>query len=172
MMQMKQPLRYGIVAGVLVVLYFFILYLLRPTLMLAPWAQWTSLVLYVVFMWYALRQQSPTTHEPTFQQRLQQAFLVFIIANIIYYIFYYVLYNYIEPNMSELHRQRDLIALKAMHTRHLLNDEDYAQMEQSIRTSDYAVALRTVLFGVARGAIGGFLLAFLLTFVVKKLEEN
>ena len=91
-MDRKISLKYGLIAGGSVVLYFLLFYFLDKENFFKTWVASVSLIIYVIFMAKAVSDQR-TAQEDIISLRdaISVAFLTFIIANIVYYIFYYFL---------------------------------------------------------------------------------
>lgn len=151
--------RNGLLAGISTVSLFLLLYFVQPKWMFNPWIYWGSLVIYLAFMWQALKEDRRSrAGNYTFQQALQTAFLVFVIANLIYYVFYQALYAWIDPGLVDL--QRDMIRGAMEKNSALLSDEQRQQLLKSLENqAAFKVTLGSTILAYARSLIGGFILS-------------
>ena len=89
---MKNPgIRYGVLGGLAVVLYFFIFYYAQKSLFINPVVQWASMGIYLACMVQAAREDFALHGmEHDFRLLTRTPFLVFILINLAYFfIFYY-----------------------------------------------------------------------------------
>jgi Protein of unknown function (DUF4199) len=160
---MKQTIiKYGIMAGLAVVGYFLLFYSINKTMMLGPSAQLPSYLIYLGFMFWAAKQYSHLD----FKDILKVAFGVFVLTNLCYYVFDYYLFNVMDKALGDI--QKDLMldyfegAAKSV--------EEASLRTQNIQNGDYH-SLKSLIFAYAKGAIGGFGMAILVSYLVKKINE-
>lgn len=97
-----------------------------------------------------------------FKVVLRTAFSVFLVANIVYYAFDFALFNYIDKSLATMQADAAIAYLKP---NTLL--EDQIKMEENIRSSDIHNAV-SLLKQYVKAAIGGFVLSFLIAYLVKR----
>jgi hypothetical protein len=159
---MKQTiLKYGIMAGVAVVGYFLLFYTINKTLMLGPYVQLPSYLVYFGFMFLA----SKSHFNLDFKQILKIAFGVFVVANLIYYAFDFYLFNLIDKSLGDIQKDLMLDYYKAG----AKTVQEASALTQSIENGDFH-DIKTLSFGYARGAIGGFGMAILVAYLVKRFN--
>ena len=143
----NSAVRYGIFGGVSVVTYFLAFYFAKPQLMLEPAVVWASVVMYLVFMFLATRQERKAQGDEsyTFKQALRTAFLTFVIINTIYYLFNFLLYR-VDPTM--LIYQKEMIVRNMKWMSEWLNQAD-----------NHPVSVGNMLFSLLRSFIFGFIIA-------------
>ncbi len=155
--------KYGLLAGVLAIGYLLLFYLVNRALILNPAVYWSSVLFYLVCMYKAcLSARSGYGGLLTFSDGLRTAFTVFLIANLLFYLFYYLLFNYIDP---------DLVALQEASFRQfaeMMNPEEARPMLEAMEKQGFEMTLTATLFGYAKGAIGGFVLALIVAAVTKR----
>ncbi len=157
--------KYGLVAGVAVAGYMLLFYLFDKELMLNLFVQWFSLLIYLYFM-YRSGTEVPNTHEDSqnhFKTILRAVFVTFLITNAIYYLFYYLINNF-DPQLADIQQEIS----RKLYMRLAPDGQKEAMMEQ-IEAADYSVRAGDILFGFAKGAIGGFVLSFI---IAKYLERR
>jgi membrane associated rhomboid family serine protease len=160
---MKQTIiKYGIMAGLAVVGYFLLFYSINKTTMLGPSVQLPSYLVYFGFMFWAAKPY----YNSDFKGILKVAFGVFVIANLFYYAFDFYLFNYMDKSLIDL--QKDIMldyfegAAKSV--------EEASLRTQNIQSGDYH-SLKSLIYAYAKGAIGGFGMAILVAYFVKKMNE-
>ncbi|HMQ47500.1 MAG TPA: DUF4199 domain-containing protein [Saprospiraceae bacterium] len=159
--------RYGLLAGISTVGLFLLLYFVEPAWMFNPWIYWGSLIIYLVFMWQAVQaDRKNKAGNYTFQNALQTAFLVFVVANLIYYLFYWLLYAWIDPGLVDL--QRDMMRAAMEKNRDLMDDKQRQELLKSLGdAAAFKVTFSTTILAYARSLIGGFILALAMSPLVK-----
>jgi Ca2+/Na+ antiporter len=97
---------YGILTGAGTVLYLLLFYFVDRSLFLNGGVTWSSLIIYLIFMFKAVREvRDAQGGELEFREALKPAFTVYFIANVIYYSFLYLMFNFFDPELVELQRE-------------------------------------------------------------------
>ncbi|MCR9290686.1 DUF4199 domain-containing protein [Saprospiraceae bacterium] len=106
---------YGILAGAGTVLYLLLFYLFDRSLFLNGGVTWSSLIIYLAFMYKAVvEKRDAEGGEIEFKDALKPAFTVYVIANFIYYSFIYLMFNFFDPDLIGL--QRELMEASGLET--------------------------------------------------------
>ena len=157
--------RYGLLGGVAVIFYFVILYVLRPTLFLNTGLQYASLLLYLLFMYRATREEVAINGtQRDFRAILRTPFIVFLLINVAYWVFYYAL-HLADPGMLQMETALDLAYKKEQLSAGLGDPQQANQLREQIQTLEREAnqqqlqPLSPIIFRMAIGAIGGFVLA-------------
>ena len=129
--------------------FFLLFYFIDRALILSPWVWWGSLVIYLVFMFRAVRQ----TDASSFRESLTNAFLVFIVANALFYLFYYLLFSVFDPGLVDL--QREILA-------------DHPLWQDGNTKADLSVTIGRTVFSFVYSLIGGFFLTLGVAYVARK----
>ena len=154
-------LKYGLMAGGSVVLYFLLFYFLDKDSIFKTWVAAVSLIPYIIFMVKAVTDQRTLQEDIiSFRDAISVAFLTFIIANVVYYIFYYFLMQS-NPDLVEMQKQ---IAIEFYEK--FLSGQNTEDVRQSYE--GYEINLSSVFLGFARGAIGGFILSMLIAGLMRR----
>jgi hypothetical protein len=86
-------IRYGLLGGAVVVIYFLVLYVIKPAFFLSPLLQWGSMGFYLLFMWQAAKTDCEAKGiSRDFREILRVPFVTFLLINLCYWIFYYALH--------------------------------------------------------------------------------
>ena len=156
---MKQTIfTYGLLAGVATIAYAFSIYTFQKAGFFTIWFSATSLVIYGFFMYLAAKKAI----SEDFKIVLRTAFAVFLIANALYYAFDFILFNYIDKSLAAFQADAAIAYLKSSTPL-----EEQIQMEENIRSADIHNA-PSLLKNYLRGAIGGFGLSVLVSYLVKR----
>jgi len=157
----NQGVKYGILGGIGIILYMLLFFMIDKKMMLSPWVYWAGMIVYIVAMFksiFALKEAKGG--EITAQEGMKEAFTCFLVANLLFYTFYMVLFNWISPEMVDLQKNMSLELLNS--TESFYPPEKFVEMKESMEAADFRVTLGGSLFGLAKGAIGGFILSFLM----------
>lgn len=143
-MKNKTAIIHGLIAGLITILYFVILYAISPPTMLNPLVWWSSLIIYLVAMYLAIKKSSTqSTNFRGIQPGIKVGFLVFVLANFLFYIFFYLLFGVFDPSLVEL--QKEMMAS---------NPSAAEQLDK-----DFSVTLSSTFFNFIYSLIGGFILS-------------
>lgn len=156
--------RNGLLGGVVVVMFFALVYTAKKEAFLNTWVQWGSMAFYLLFMYRAAREDcalSGTNRD--FREILRAPFVVFILINLFYWLFYYGLHL----------ADTELLRMELLAERQLYEDQLRAgpgdpqqanQLRERIIEVEKALAnpvqpLGPVITRMAMGALGGFALS-------------
>lgn len=157
-------LQNGLLGGLVVVLYFALLYGIGREVFIHTGLQWASMVLYLFFM-YRAAHADDVQHgtEREFRHQVRAPFAVFILINLAYWLFYYGLHLAdVELVRLELLVQKE--SIEAQLSRGTGDPQRASQLRQSLAELNKALEnpvqpLGPVLTRFGMGAIGGFVLA-------------
>ncbi|MFK8103862.1 MAG: DUF4199 domain-containing protein, partial [Saprospiraceae bacterium] len=91
--------KYGVLAGILTILYMLIFYFWGKR-MLNPEVFASSLLIYAgAMLMGGLKLRSQNGGVLSFQEGLRNSFVIFLVANVLYYIFYYFIFKY-DPELA------------------------------------------------------------------------
>lgn len=137
---MSKKYIFGTAAGTATTVLFLLFYWIDRPMILHPGLWWGSLVIYLVFMYRAVK----AVPAGDFKAALQPAFLTFVIANAIFYLFYYGMFGVFDTGLVDLQRQ-------------ML--ENNPMFEKVAENSDLRVTPGNTFFRYCYSLIGGFILA-------------
>ena len=157
--------RYGLLGGVAVVFYFALLYFSRKELFLHPGLQWASLLIYLLCMYRAARKDVALhSSQRDFRTVIRTPFIVFLLINIAYWLFYYAL-HLADPALLQMETALDLAFKKQQLTAGLGDPQQANQLREQIMALEREASqpqiqpVGPIVFRLAIGSIGGFLLA-------------
>lgn len=164
-MNKRISLTYGLIAGVVTVGYYLLLYLGNRPTFFNLYAWWAGLLPMLAFMILGTFQQRKTqVGGMTLSSGLQTAFLIFVLSSFLFYVFYYVLLKYIDPDMLRIQQETALANLERFNQG---RGDDMEPYEEYYRESGLQISLGTVIFRYVQSLIGGFILSLGIAFVLK-----
>lgn len=169
-MILSSTIKYGIAAGIGTVLFLLSCYYIDKALIFNTGIYYTSLIFSVIAMWL-VGSNIMNNYEAEFPAVLRQVFLTFLIADIIYYVWYYMMVNHIDVGLLEYQKNQMLAAYQALKakTTDIEEAKQWTQMIQDLENNGLtAISISNVMLQMARGVIGGFLLAYIITFALNK----
>jgi Protein of unknown function (DUF4199) len=160
---MKQKiLIYGTMAGITLIGYFLLFYYSDKNTMLGQSVQLSSYLIYALFMFLAVK----SVGHLDFKTVLRTAFGVFVVTNLCYYVFDFVLFNTMDKSLADLQKTMMI----DYYTANIKTVQETKEMRDNITNGNFH-NVSSLAFGFAKGTIGGFLLAVIISFLVKKMEE-
>lgn len=152
----KYAIRYGIIAGVITILYFLVFYFWDKPLMFNGGVVWSTIILYFLGMLFAARETRKVREFITFREALSVAFVAYLVANLFYYDFIYILFNFVDPSLPELQKQVGLEALRNTGMGDMIADEI-----KMIEETEPSFSLLQAIAQYLQSAIFGFILSLL-----------
>lgn len=160
---MKQNIiKNGIIAGVAVIGYVLLFYYTHKEWLFTAGFVFSSLLIYLFFMYQAAKQVA----NEDFKMVLKAAFGVFVVTNVIYYGFDYVLFNMIDTSLIYIQKE-SMIQYYASGAKSV---QDQNQLSESIGEAQFH-DIKGLAFNFAKGAIGGFGLAIMISILIKRRER-
>jgi len=155
-------IRYGILVGIVVILYMLAFYFYEVKLMLEPSVFWSTTLLYMVGMFFAAREERKAREFITFREVLPVAFVTYLVANLFFYDFLFIMFNFIDTNLPDLQRQ---ISIEAIQESGFI---DYVEKEiEELEKTPANFSFGQAVFDYLRSAIFGFLLSLLIAGVTR-----
>ncbi len=155
------PVKTGTIAGGLVMGWLLTWYAVRPALISSLWILGATWLFYIGAMSFTghrvVQQQYP------FQWVLRAIFICFLVTNAWFYAFDLVMVRWVDPSIAEYRKTEMLRFYENMG-----EAPDVKEMLQQLRDADFRPGAGTTIFNYFRGAIGGFVIAFFLTWVLRK----
>jgi Protein of unknown function (DUF4199) len=164
-------LKYGLLGSIVVVVFFFVVYTIDKNLYLNPVLQWSSLLLYLGFMYLACNEDVKKNGESRdFREIIRTPFIVFLLINVGFWLFHYGL-HLADPEMLKLENALQIARFKAEIAAGLGDPEQTNQLYEQIQfleKDESLLPLSIVFSKMAMGAIGGFGLAALVSMFVRR----
>ncbi|MFT5384737.1 MAG: hypothetical protein ACI8VT_002723 [Saprospiraceae bacterium] len=154
-------IKYGILAGVGLMLYFLLFYYMDKNRMMDAWVSWSSLFLVLICTFLAVSQQRETNGGIIeFKEALKTGFTVIVLSNLLYYAFFFVLLKS-DLELVTILKQNGIDFYKS-----ILPEEEWPAMEKSYE--NFSFGFSDVLQYFAKSTIGGFFIALLVAGLLKR----
>ncbi len=166
----NHPIRYGLLAGVSVVLVNLIIYFTDKTLL----ASISSLVELIVVIFFMTKAVSDTKSDLggwiSFKDAFKPAWLTFILATTIIVLYTFILMNYIDPSLKDVIKEKQLEAFGQAAEWLNINEADRDVTIASIEDAD-AFGVKSIAFGLPFSFIFPGVLYALIIGLIKKKEQ-
>ena len=158
---MKQTIfKNGLLAGVVTMAFLSAVYAIDKTWLFSMTVISATLVLYMLPMYRAANDVKMLE----FKAVLRTAFVVFLIANAIYYVFDWVLFNIVDKSLANVQAE-----LAIEYYRPSTPIDKQSELADGIRAANIH-DVKSLIYRFVRGAIGGFGMAVLAAFLVKRQQ--
>ena len=158
--------RNGVICGLILVAYNLVLYIAGPR-MIFSWMAWLSLVIYVVFMVRSVREAREGESEFSFKQALKPSFITYLVASLMAMIFSYVLFNFIDPGLMDIQREKTMEMVEWM-ARFGGEDAVEAALEK-VEGDDFSFGPLKAIQAYALGLIfPGFIIAAIISLIMRR----
>ncbi len=165
-MKLSIPVRYGLLAGAVTVVYFLIFYFIDRRTMVSAGVHWGSLGIFIVLMWRAVQQQKAVAEHFPFREALRTGFIVYIFGAVSYYLFYYFLYGLIDPELVAIQREMMLETTRTMGA--WMGAGDIEAELRKLSEADLTVRPGGLLLSLGRSLIGGFLISLIIAAITRR----
>ena len=156
----RPDIRYGIFAGVGVVLFFSVLWLSFPRAAFGTFSLYFSLLIYFICMFLAVIESHKKTEGGlAFRQAAQKAFVVYLIANVFYWLYYWLMHS-LNPEIATYQKTDALETAK-----HFFPKRELAKRLVSIQESDFSVSFWHAVQHYFTGVFGAFFSSLFIAFV-------
>jgi hypothetical protein len=159
----SKTILYGLLAGLISIALSSVIYVSNPKLYVGSFTRvGLELAAYLPFMFLAARYVAKTAMD--FKQVLRAAFASFLLANLLAHGMEYCMYNFYDTKLADL--QKEMWVSVQPKT----DVSDYKKIVDNINQGDYHTIIAT-LRNFAKGALGGFILSFITTYLVNRIES-
>lgn len=167
-------LKYGIMAGVSTVVYLLLFYFIQKPLFLDAKVLWSTLIIYLFFMFKAVNEIDDIATSIDFKSYIQIAFWVFVIANLIYYPFFHILCNYLDTSLLEIMRSTQIEYLEwtLKQSTRIEEQQSIRKTIEELKIQDMHLTFSVTLYSLVRSIIGGFLLSVIVAMITSKRNEG
>ncbi len=164
----KSAITYGLISGVVIVLYHLGFHFASKYSLTSSWFFFSIYILHVPFMIMSgltFRKNNEGLVE--FRIALREVFITFLVGTIIYYICYYVIFN-IDAELITMQKQRALENIQWLESQAFYDEDEIAPMKEALENSDYTVTIGNLIKGIPFRLLGGFGLSALVAVMVKR----
>ncbi len=167
-MKNKNAIIYGIVSGVVILIYHLGFYFVNKELIIHPAFFFGVYAIHLPFMILAaLKDRSINEGLLDFKSSLRTVFLSFIIGMVFYYLIYYILFN-VDTELISMMKQAAHEGLEWQKEQGFLDEDEFDSHVEAWGKSDFSVTIWSVITGIPFRIIGGFLLSLLVAAITKR----
>ncbi|MFZ4634240.1 MAG: DUF4199 family protein [Saprospiraceae bacterium] len=167
--------RYGLLAGALVIVYFALLYALCLQCFLHPGFQWAALLLYgAVLLLAAVADDRQHGLHRTFRERVRTPFLAFVVGNVLYWLFYYTL-HLADPGLLQAEAAQQIAYLRNQLQAGTGDPAASAKIREQLaylEKEGMSMPLGPVVLQIGLSALGGFGLAAVSTLIASFIQPG
>jgi hypothetical protein len=167
--------RYGLLVGALVILYFASLYAFCLSCFLHPGFQWAALLLYgVVLLFAAVADDRRYGQHRTFRERVRTPFLAFVVGNVLYWLFYYTL-HLADPGLLQAEAAQQITYLRNQLEAGTGDPAASAKIREQLaylEKEGMSMPLGPVVLQIGLSALGGFGLAAVCTLIASFIQAD
>ena len=154
---MKKPVYYGILAAIIAITLYLLLYFVEKQLIVNPFVKFMRYPIYIVCAWIAVgKYRSMMEDKSVLVSWIRPAFLTFIVASTIFTVFEFVLFRFVDHEMYQLsanYLNEHFPELQAKGVPGRTNTITPVTIEE-------AVTISRTLFSLALEVVVGFLFSF------------
>ncbi len=164
-------LTYGLIAGLALVVFTLILYVIGVESFLGPLAWLSYVIIIVVAILAGLRQRKLNGGYLEFSQALKVTFTVFALGLLIQTVFNYLLMNYIDTAFRDALTQQTMEKMEEMLRRFGASEDDIEKAIAQGSSSD-SYALKNIFLGYGVMCIVYFIVALIISAIIKRRPNN
>lgn len=161
--------KWGGIGAAVVIIYSLIMYVIDSSLLVNTWVGLLGLVVLIVVLVKGVQEvRTAQGGYISLSEALFTAFLIYVIASFVNTIFNYALFNWIDPNLPILLKEKAISTTVEMMQKFGGSEEDINKvLEQMDNDMDLASA-STMFWNFLKGSAFGFVIAFIVALVLKK----
>ncbi len=162
-------LRWGLIGALVVVLFSILLYVIDSTLLVNTWAGLIGLVVLITIIVLGIKEvRNGQDGFISLSEALFAGFLIYVIASFLNTLFNYALFNWIDPNLPVLLKEKAIETTVEMMQKFGAGEEDINKtLEQMDDNMDLA-SFSTLMWNFLKGSAFGFVISFIIALVMRK----
>ena len=133
----KKSINLGLIAGGAIVVILFVVDLVDNHMMVKFGMSYFPTLLLIAAMFLSVREAKKDSEHLSFSDAFKEAFITFLIGNGIYIVFNYFLYNFIDPELGDIARQKALEIFDNGVFDNFLGESAREQMIQATRENTF-----------------------------------
>ncbi|GAA5224842.1 DUF4199 domain-containing protein [Membranihabitans marinus] len=167
-MNSKRTVLLGVMAGVAVALIMLVIDFINNQLLVTPSMSYFPTLVLIFAMFFAVREEKKQREYFPFSEVFKTALVPFIIGNAIYLFFNFLLYNYIDPALGDMAKERALEIFDSGLMNNFMSEEQMETMIETIQENTFRPTLMEAFTGYALSLIvPGALVALLLSLIYR-----
>lgn len=161
--------KWGLIGSAVVIIYSIIMYVIDSSLLVNTWAGLLGFVVLIAVVVMGVKEvRTAQGGFISLSEALFTAFLVYVIATLINTGFNYVLFNWVDPNLPVILKEKAIETTVEMMQKFGGSEEDINKvLEQMDEQMDLASA-STMFWNFLKGSAFGFIVSFIIALIMKK----
>lgn len=162
-------LKWGLIGSLVIIIYSIILYVIDSALMVNMWAGFVGLIVLIAVIVMNVKEvRNNQGGYISLSEALFAAFLVYVIASFINTLFNYALFNWIDPNLPVLLKEKTIETTVEMMQKFGASEDDInktlAQLDEKMDVGSFS----TQFWNFLKGSAFGFVISFIIALIMKK----
>lgn len=165
----SSSLKWGLIGGLVIILYSIVMYAIDSTLLVNMWAGFLGLAVLIAVIVMGIREVK-TGQEGfiSLSEALFAGFLVYIIASFVHTVFQYALFNWIDPNLPVLLKEKTIEMTVEMMQKFGASEEDINKTLSELDGKLDVGSISTMFWNFLKGSAFGFVICFIIALIMKK----
>lgn len=143
----KKSVNLGLIAGGAIVAIMFVVDMVNNRMMVNFAMSYFPTLVLIVAMFLAAREAKKDNEHLSFTGAFREAFIPFVIGNGIYLLFNFFLYNYIDPELGDIAKERALELFDQGFLLNVLGEEQLEEAIDEVRKNTFRPTLGQSFFG-------------------------
>lgn len=167
-------IKFGLLYGLVSLLFTLIIYLVSPKLMFSFSVMMLIGLAIMIFFMVAAGREEKANNEGymSYAEALKTTFIVFLIGSFISTVFQYVLFTYIDPSLVDLLRDTSIETAQSVAKLFGADENALEQVREQAMEQEYSMTISKSLFNWVTGLIFGLIIALIVSIFIKKKAEN
>lgn len=162
-------LKWGLIGSLVIIIYSIILYVIDSSLMVNMWAGFVGLIVFIAVIVLNVKEvRNNQGGYISLSEALFAAFLVYVVASFINTLFNYALFNWIDPNLPVLLKEKTIETTVEMMQKFGASEDDInktlAQLDEKMDVGSFS----TQFWNFLKGSAFGFVISFIIALIMKK----
>ncbi len=172
MNQHSTSIKYGIIAGIFMVIILMAVYFISAPKLASFWPTFVYVPLIFLMIWGGITVRKERGGFSNFREAFVAVFVISIIATLLFDTFGYILYKVIDPQLPAIIKQQTLETATAMMEKFGTPDEQMEEAMKKMEEQDYSPTIKSQLIRYASSILIGAIFSALIALFVKRPEER
>ncbi len=165
-------IRYGFIAGAIMIAIVLLLYIISAPLLGTFWPMIVYVPVLFLMIWGGITYRKEIGGYKNFGQAFLAVFIISIIATILFDTFGYLLYKVIDPDLPEVIKQKVLENTSTMMEKFGAPDDKIDEALKSIKDQDYTPTLKSQAIRYVSSVVIGVILSALIALFVSRPDKK
>lgn len=162
-------LKWGLIGGMVIILYSIIMYVIDSTLLVNMWAGFVGLAVLIGVIIMGVKEVK-TGQEGfiSLSEALFAGFLVYVIASLVHTVFQYALFNWIDTNLPVLLKEKTIETTVEMMQKFGASEDDINKTLADLDSKLDMTSAGAMFWNFLKGSAFGFVVCFIIALIMKK----